>query len=386
MSEKSKVIVVKCINYEEEKVYNCLRAGIEALGGIEKFVKKDEKILVKPNFLSTSDADKAIVTHPSVIKAMLRLLSENGYGHVIWGDSPGSGSCKSAASKIGLSDENTYGAKLADMSQEVAVDYEEGRACKKFYFAKEVTEVDAVINLCKMKTHALEIITGGVKNVYGLIAGARKSAGHVAYPNASMFARMLCDIHRYVKPRLHIMDGIIAMEGNGPGSGVPTPMNVLLFSEDPVAMDTVFCYLVNLDPRQVPTNTQGYDMGIGTYLEDEIEIVVIDDETAGRTVSSKELLQQLGNEKFDVDREHVRKSFLGGFSNVMTKIARKPHIIEEKCIKCGVCVAHCPVAGKALDFKNGKNQPPVYDYSKCIRCYCCQEMCPQKAIVVTGKK
>ena len=53
-------------------------------------------------------------------------------------------------------------------------------------------------------------------------------------------------------------------------------------------------------------------------------------------------------------------------------------------MKCGVCVAHCPVPGKAVDFKNGRDKPPVYDYSRCIRCYCCQEMCPQHAIKVKG--
>lgn len=384
--EKSRVVVIPCNNYDEERVYNSMKQGIALLGGIEKFVKKDEKILVKPNFLSASEADKAVVTHPSVIRAMLRILQENGYGKVTFGDSPGHGSCEAAARKIGLGQkEVTYGAALANMSEEVQVSFEEGMTAREFYFAKGVTEADAVINLCKMKTHALERVTGAVKNVYGLICGYRKAAGHVKYPNASVFARMLADIHRCVKPRLHIMDGVVAMEGNGPGSGTPIPMNVLLFSEDPVALDTVFCHLVYLEPELVPTNVQGAAMGVGTDKANEIEII-IPGKNGGEILSVEELQKYYGNAGFDVDREGVKKTFLSRYSGFMTALAKRPVIRKDLCIKCGICVSHCPVPGKAVDFKKGKNVPPVYDYSKCIRCYCCQEMCPQHAITVRGRR
>lgn len=387
---KSKVVVVPCADYEETHVYEAMKRGIALLGGIEKFAEKEEKILVKPNFLTAAEAEKAVVTHPSVIKGMLRILSENGYAHVTYGDSPGHGSCEAAAKKIHLdAKENTYGAQPANMGEEVHVKFEEGMTAKDFYFAKGVTEADAIINLCKMKTHALERVTGAVKNVYGLICGYRKAAGHVKYPNASVFARMLADIHRCVKPRLHIMDGIVAMEGNGPGSGDPVNMKVLLFSKDPVALDTVFCHLVHLDPSLVPTNTQGEAMGIGTYQTENIELSLADMDDTAQTkemasVSMEELVKRYGNPNFDVDRNGTKKTFLNRYSGIMTALAKRPAIKKERCIKCGICVSHCPVPGKAVDFKNGRSKPPVYDYSKCIRCYCCQEMCPQHAIVVRG--
>lgn len=382
--EKTKVIVVPCDNYDEEKVYECIKTGVDALGGIEKIIDKEEKILVKPNFLSAADADKALTTHPSVIKGMLRLLNETGYNNIKYGDSPGAGNCKGAAAKLGLTPENTFGAAIAPMSKECLVKYEEGHTCKEFHFTEDVVEADAIINLCKMKTHALERITGAVKNVYGLICGTRKAAGHVSFPNASIFARMLCDIHACVKPRLHVMDGIVAMEGNGPGSGTPIGMNVLLFSFDPVALDTVFCYLVDLDPELVPTNSQGHVTGIGTDVEEEIEIVLAADDGI-KTVSKSELFSFYGNAEFDVARNKAKRTLLASYSNIMTKFARRPFIDKDLCVKCGMCVEHCPVPGKAVDFKNGKDKPPVYDYSKCIRCYCCQEMCPKKAIKVKGK-
>lgn len=378
----SKVIVVPCDTYEDERVYRAVKQGIDLLGGISEFVSPQEKILVKPNFLTAAEADRAVTTHPAVIRAMLRILSENGCTKVKYGDSPGHGSGRAAAEKIGLTAENTYGAEVALMNKESRIFFEEGMTAKEFCFTTDVTEADAIINLCKMKTHALERITGAVKNVYGFICGTHKAAGHVKYPNASVFARMLADIHRCMRPRLHIMDGIVAMEGNGPGSGTPVPMNVLLFSKDPVALDTVFCHLVYLDPQYVPTNTQGQAMGIGIYKEGEIEVILAGEE---KTVSMKTLQERFGNSKFDVDRTGAKKTFLSRYSDVMTCLSQRPVIEKEKCIKCGICVQHCPVPGKAVDFKNGKKEAPVYDYSKCIRCYCCQEMCPQHAIVVGGK-
>ncbi len=383
--EKSKVAVLFCDSYGEDKVYSCIKSGIELLGGLDKFISKEEKVLVKPNFLSPSEADSSVVTHPSVIKAMLRLLSEQGYRQVKYGDSPGHGSCKAAAAKIGLNTENTYGARLADMNEEVKVAFPEGKTCKDFYYTKEVVEADAIIGLCKMKTHALERVTGAVKNMYGLICGYHKAAGHVKYPNDSIFARALADIHRSTPQRFHIMDGIVAMEGNGPGSGTPTSMNVLIFSADPVALDAVFCHLVYLNPLFVPTNVQGKDMGIGEYEEDKIEIILGTENGDAKIISREELQKLYGNKNFDVPRDKPRKTFLKQYSSLMTIFSRRPYIKKKDCIKCGICVEHCPVAGKAIEFKNGRKEAPVYDYKKCIRCYCCQEMCPQKAIKVRGR-
>lgn len=372
---RSIVAVVPCDTYEEEKVYQALRAGVELLGGMKQFADPKEHILVKPNFLLPADVDSAATTHPAVMRGMFRLLQEEGCAQVLFGDSPGHGPCRTVAQRIGIDQGELYGAKMADMSQEVLVNFEEGMTAKEFHFTKEVTEADAIINLCKMKTHSLERVTGAVKNLYGLICGHRKALGHVKYPNATVFARMLADIHRCVKPRLHVMDGIIAMEGNGPGSGTPTPMNVLLFSADPVALDAVFCHLVHLDPEMVPTNTQGMAMGIGTYQKEQICVLTPEGE-----LSMEQLTDRWGNPQFDVDRKGAKKSFLSRYSEIMTSFTRRPVIDKKKCIKCGICVSHCPVPGKAIDFKKGKDQPPVYDYSKCIRCYCCQEMCPQSAI------
>lgn len=378
--EKSKVVLVPCSSYDEEAVYKALSAGINAAGGLHSFVSPEEKILIKPNFLAPSEAEKAITTHPSVIKAMCRILSEGGCRNAGVGDSPGGGSSKAAMNKLHLSEDELYGVRMLAMSEETVVHFDAGKVCKDFHFCREVAEADAIIGLCKMKTHMLERITGGVKNMYGLICGKRKAAGHVSYPTAVSFAKYLTDIHRATPQRLQVMDAITAMEGNGPGSGTPTHMGLILVSSDPVAMDTVFCWLVNLAPELVPTNIQGELAGIGYFHEENIQTVLAENGSV-QELTRKQAIERFGKPEFDVQREKEKLNPLSFLSRIAGG-SRRPVIDPSKCVKCGICVDHCPVDGKAVNFTEGREKPPVYNYHKCIRCYCCQELCPQKAISV----
>ena len=380
--KRSRVVAVPCGDYEPERVYTAVRAGIEALGGLEAFLRPEERVLVKPNLLKPADADSAVTTHPAVLRAVFRLLEEYGCGSVRFGDSPGHDTGTHALERLGFrADEPVCGAHLTPMSEEVRVEFPEGMTEKEFWFAREVTEADAVINVCKMKTHALMRITGAVKNLFGLLCGTRKAREHMRFPNDGLFARMLVDIHRCVKPRLHIMDAVVAMEGNGPGAGTPRPMGLLLFSADPVALDAVFCALVHVDPETVQTNVQGEAMGLGTWHEDRIELLLTKpgEDGAAVPVALDAVAEAYGDPDFDVVRDKTSSPLARSLS-MLAVFSRRPFIDPGRCVRCGICVAHCPVPGKALSFRNGKDRPPVYDRKKCIRCYCCQEMCPQKAI------
>ena len=377
--KKALVVAVPCEDYDSEKVFAAVRTGIQALGGWEAFLRPEERVLVKPNLLKPAVAESAVTTHPAVLRAVLRLLKEYGCTSVRYGDSPGHDTGAHALERIGFSaDESVYGAELAPMTEEIRVDFPEGMTEKEFWFAREVTEADAIINVCKMKTHALMRITGAVKNLFGLLCGTRKAREHVKFPNDGLFARMLVDIHRCVKPRLHIMDAVTAMEGNGPGSGNPTHMGLLLFSADPVALDTVFCSLINMAPETVPTNAQGEAMGLGVCHVEQIELLLADPNGSSNTMSVHAFTEQYGKPDFDAIRE--QKGMLARSLSMLSLVQRRPMIRADRCVRCGICVAHCPVPGKAISFKNGKDSPPVYDRKKCIRCYCCQEMCPQNAI------
>lgn len=375
---KSKVILLPCDSYEEEQVYEKIKLGIELLGGWESLVGKEEKILLKPNLVRKAELERAVITHPSVVGAVARLLRESGYQQIGCGDSCGVGSALKVMEGTGMDTVlEKYQVQVKDFSQGSLVAYPRGKVGKEFFLANPVQEADALINLCKMKTHALERITGGVKNLYGCISGLHKAQGHTKYSNADSFAGMLVDLNRKINPRLCIMDGIVAMDGNGPTSGDPVSMNLLLISTDPVAVDSVFCHLIHLDPELVPTNVYGERRGLGTWREENIELI-----TPQGPISIKEAAEKYGNPAYRVDRRRQRKTIWNKLDFVMRHFQKKPYVVKEKCRKCGVCVEACPVEGKAVSFKNGRKQPPVYDYKKCIRCFCCQEMCPHKAIRV----
>ncbi len=378
MSRKSKVVLLPCDSYQEEKIYPLLKIGLSALGGLEHLIGKEEKILLKPNLLKKSEVEKAVITHPAVVGAMARLLREEGYEHIRCGDSCAAGDPQKIMASAGMLDVlEKYQIPAADFSQGEKTPCPNGRQAKEFLLAKEVLQADALINLSKMKTHALERITGAVKNMYGCIPGYQKAMDHTKYPTADSFARMLVDLNQLVRPRLYLMDGIMAMEGNGPGSGDPTPMNVLLLSQDPVALDSLFCRLIHVEPQKVPTNYHGEKLGLGTMRTEEISIITPDGE-----ISTEEAVAAYGNPDFQVERKGRRQALWVQALDALRIFQKKPYIVKDRCVRCGICVKSCPVEGKAVSFKNGTAQIPVYDYKKCIRCFCCQEMCPHKAIQV----
>jgi uncharacterized protein (DUF362 family)/NAD-dependent dihydropyrimidine dehydrogenase PreA subunit len=360
----SKVAVIRCPTYDEQEVLAAVRSGVGLLGGIDSFAAADEQILLKPNVLAGDPPDRCVCTHPAVLKAVGRLFLERG-SNVSYGDSPGNGDPRTNLTTAGLT------AAAEELGLNLS-DFDQGRRVENgLLIANGVLAADGIVSLSKLKTHTVTRMTGAVKNLYGCIPGQTKRRYHFTHPTAFDFSQLLVDLNLALKPkvRLHIMDGIVAMEGNGPRNGDPVSIGVLLFSTDPVALDTVMCNLIELDPMRMSTNGPGGQRGLGTYNNDEIEVVG-DSLSAARPGS------------FNVKRGTIRDlSSQGLLARVDNLIARRPVLDKGKCVCCGQCVEACPVKPKALDWGNRK-EPPRYNYSRCIRCYCCQEICPEGAISV----
>jgi uncharacterized protein (DUF362 family)/ferredoxin len=362
------VAVARCTSYAEQEVEAALERSLDALGGMERFVHRGESIVVKPNLLVGRAPDRAVTTHPSVFRAVAKSLLRAG-ARVSYGDSPGFGRAEGAAARAGIAEAaRELSIPIAEFGTGEAVSFPDGRLIKQFTLARGVLYADGLVSIAKLKTHGLTRITGAIKNQFGCIPGPLKAEFHARLPNAALFSQMLVDLNLLLRPRLFVIDGIVAMEGNGPQSGHPRSMNVLLLSDDPVALDATICRLVNLDPHLVPTIGYGEAFGLGSaalidLVGDPLEPLIAPD--------------------FDVDRSlRPAVDHHGGVRRVARcLVVPRPVIRAAACTRCGTCVRVCPVTPKAVEFVDD-GSPPVHRYDRCIRCYCCQELCPEGAIEI----
>ena len=356
------VSIVKCRSYDGEEVLKGLRRSIDLIGGIYSFVKKGDRVLLKPNLLYGKVPEKAVTTHPSIVRGMIQIVREAG-GAPFIGDSPAVGSLNRAAEKAGIKKvADEMKCPLVGFDQPIHSPRKGAKVFKQFEIDRAVLEADVVINLPKWKTHGLTLLTLGVKNLFGCVPGTRKALWHLkAGDDHNLFAQMLVDLYQAIQPRLTILDGIVGMEGNGPGSGNAIPLGLILASGDPLSLDQIVCDLLGISRKSLPTNRVAFRQGMG---KDWIEVV-------GEPVDSVRIprfvLAPLSSPDWNVPA-FLRRVM----KNALTS---KPVVEEGLCDHCDQCLDACPP--KAL----GRTEKGLlFDYGKCIRCFCCQEVCPSGAI------
>lgn len=367
----AEVVLLRCEDYDRERVLDCVARGISLLGGVQRFVEPGERILLKPNLLVGKAPEKAVTTHPSVFHAVAKAFSYGG-ARLSYGDSPGFGRVSTVVKRAGLLEvAEALGLELADFSNGRVVSFPEGHICRQFTLAEGALEADGMISLPKLKTHALTRMTGAIKNQFGCVPGMLKGEFHGRLDKMDRFAAMLVDLTLLLKPRLYVMDGITAMEGNGPGNGTPRSLGLLLFSTDPVALDATACRIIDLEPELVPTIVAGRSLGLG----DDRQIHLLGDSMEDFFCPDFKV-----NRKRDFSKDAMHR----WLAPIMRRhVTPRPVIDKERCTRCGTCVKMCPVVPKAVEFRRpDRAQPPEYDYGLCIRCYCCQETCPDSAISV----
>jgi len=275
MSLKSvPVSIVKCDTYDEDLVYQKVKEVVDLLGGMNNFVAPGQKVLLKPNLLSGRPAEKCVTTHPLVVKAIALLVQEAG-ATVLIGDSPQIESAKKAAHKCGIGKvADDLGIDIVEF-EPVTVPNPDGKMFKNFTLGKILTEVDRVINIPKLKTHSLTTLTLAVKNMFGCVPGMRKAEWHLKtyHEGVDNFAKMLLDLYAFINPALNIIDGVIAMEGTGPGFGPPRHLGLVIAGIDGVAVDRVVAEIVNISPERVSTLHIAATEGYGRHSMEEITIL-----------------------------------------------------------------------------------------------------------------
>jgi uncharacterized protein (DUF362 family)/NAD-dependent dihydropyrimidine dehydrogenase PreA subunit len=370
------VALLRCEEYNVDLIEKKLREGFELLGGeafLKKLIPHNSKVLLKPNMLSVEAKGSAVVTHYAVFEAVIRIIkdySEN----ISFGDSPGFGDSRKAAEKMGLMEvAERYGVKFDDFSDALHIKLDNSILCKSWNVAKAPYEADVVITLPKLKTHAMAYFTGAIKNQFGCIPGTQKATWHTRMPDANNFCKMLLDLNTLVGTSFAILDGIVAMEGNGPKSGEPHKMNTIIMGESMSAVDSVAVRLIGYDnPLDIPALKEAYDNKWGVVLPEEIEVL-------GETMDSMKaknfkLCRMGGNFHF------VSPKLTPFLRNML---APNPTLVPDKCIGCKRCREVCPESDKVIKMvKREEKLAPTWDMKNCIRCFCCQELCPVGAIEI----
>jgi uncharacterized protein (DUF362 family)/Pyruvate/2-oxoacid:ferredoxin oxidoreductase delta subunit len=351
-------------DYDPERVREALLAVLAPFGGMAAFVRPGQRVLIKPNLLAGKEPAKAVTTHPEIVRQVI-LLAQGAGGSVSVGDSPGVGKPETVARKCGILQVVTEtGARFAPFIESVPVGGRDG-TFHHLEVAREVLDAEVIINLPKLKTHQMMGFTGAVKNLFGVVVGMRKARLHLqAGADPAVFALMLLELAERFPPALSIMDGVVGMEGNGPGSGDPVQVGALLASPHPLALDTVATALVGLSPRQVWPQRVARETGRpGSRLA---EVTVI-----GPPLAS------LRPPRFrPAPSSDIGFGLPGPAKRLLHDSLTARPVITPQCQRCGDCVRHCPPLAMSLDQRGVR-----IDYQKCIRCFCCQELCPHDAVM-----
>lgn len=351
--------IAHCEDYDYARVKDAVQTAVDALGGLP--VKSGDRVLLKPNLLAPRRPERAVTTHPSLVQAAAELVLDCG-GKPFLGDSPGGNPGKSIWGATGMDEiARKYDMEKVEFGSAGTLQFE--ARGNVYYLARSAVECDLLINLPKLKTHSLTLFTGAVKNLYGCLPGFQKGNWHRRAPKNEQFSQVVVDIFSRFQPRVNIMDGVLAMEGEGPSNGKPRQTGLILASDNAPAMDAVAAELLGFEPGEILTTRfaelRGYTQGLA------------DTSVTGLATQEAEVKNfELPGGRYLRMIPRLAHDILGRF------IWTRPEVAPDACEMCGDCAENCPT--EAMCFVDGK--PPVIDHKVCISCYCCDEVCAVGAI------
>ena len=359
----STVAVAKCHTYERAEV--ALERCLAELGGMGAFVRPGDRTLLKVNLVSGHDESRAVTTHPAIVSAVIRQVRNAG-GIPFVGDSPALASAVAVARRAGI-------AKVCAEQHVSIVDLDEpvfvsaARAKRAFRLSKQLRQFDVIVNIPKLKTHCLVGMTGAVKNMFGCIPGRLKTGHHLAQPGPIEFSEMLLALHDTVTPKLTVVDGVVGMEGPGPGAGDPRLFGVVVAGPSSIAVDTVCARILGFADKEVSTVWLAQQRNISEAALGNIEV-------------RGEQIGEVAIANLKKPRSSVTTRLPGPLMNLGKRLLTPgPAVLQDRCLLCGDCMRICPARAVSMS-----GHGPRFDSRSCIRCYCCHEICPASAIILKG--
>jgi len=245
------VALTRCGDYSRPAIAEAIEKHFNLLGGLKKFVKPGDSVLLKPNFIAPRSRRHATQTDPAVILETARLLKDFGARPFV-ADSPAWGNTFVCVKALKLDEplkKLDVPVKQLDKPKQCRI----GTKSVRVGISSVALDTDVIINLPKFKSHQQLVATFAVKNMFGCVSGKRKALWHFTKGhNQEEFCELLIDIYKYLNPALTIIDGVTAMDGRGPIRGRARPLGWLIGGTDPIACETICARLVNIEPEDVP--------------------------------------------------------------------------------------------------------------------------------------
>jgi uncharacterized protein (DUF362 family)/Pyruvate/2-oxoacid:ferredoxin oxidoreductase delta subunit len=364
---RSLVAVVRCGSYEAEPLSKAVRRSLSLIGGLDSFLARGMSVFVKINHLAPqAPPERAVCTHPLFVRAVLRFLLDHGVRATVGDDV-----------NFGRGDEflqtgfrrvcQELGVPLVNLRETGFIEVPlRGDVLESVFIARPVHEADAVLNLPKLKTHSFTAFTGAVKNMFGVIPYGLRLEFHRRFLRNDIFSRMLVDVFSAAPPHLTIMDAVVGMEGEGPSSGFPRKVGLIIASRDAVAADAVASRVVSYHPLSVFTTSIADARGLGLGDLQRIEIV-------GAKIQAVEVKDFRPSSRATGMFSRWLPSFI--YAYVSGQLILTPEVVHRECKACLECIKICPtqtireVGGKAW-----------VDEAGCIHCLCCHEVCIHRSI------
>lgn len=369
MLDKNAII---CLEKQENYDIDALKATISRFFDQMELTGeffRGKRVVIKPNLVRKMDAALGGTTHPAVLEAAVAVLRERGADDLLIAESPGGlyteSALRAAYRGCGIADAaDRAGVPLNYDTTSVTLDAPDGQVSKVFHIIKPIAGADVIVNLCKLKSHGLTMLSAATKNYFGTVPGTEKFEMHARFPDLTDFSGMVVDLCAMLCGRtetVNIVDGIVGMEGNGPTNGSPRKLGLLAASRNPFAADAVCQRILDMEGRvkmlEIAEKRGYFDPANLRVIGEKIEDVRVGD--------------------FVLPDSSIQATNVLTNAKLLRIFKPSPVIDKSVCIGCAECVRSCPKHTITLD--KAKHRAKIHK-GDCIRCFCCQELCPHDAV------
>lgn len=387
--------VIKCLSFEDvkEKLFDTL----DSYGDLFPS-SRDAKVLLKPNLNSNMNALTGNTTDLRILSALIQFLKEKGYTNIVIGEGTNSGFYRN---KIGVISRlkvdalaGYYGVKVKDLNYAEPYEIHFDRGVKA-QVAKECVEADLFINLPKLKTHFEVGMSVCLKSLMGCLIGQENKKK--THQNLS---ENILWINQSIKPHLHIVDALIAMEGLGPTRGTPVRMDTVIVGTDPYFIDLVCAELASFDYKKIRTLNLAEKKGLLTPAHHRF-LKSLDLEAIQKSFN----LPKAGPLATFIHSPKRQKHFLkirntrlftylastDWFGQLLFLTGLRQDVFlqdemscnglyldEKACDQCNICRNVCPLGLDLPQYLRNRDDG-------CIHCLYCYSVCPAQAIRFNGE-